>query len=83
MGSEKSKTERTCRELGGDIFAAFARLQGDPEYAALEKVNFAEQKIMVDVVMRVLATHVGTIITQDDELPVKPLGAELLEARNS
>ena len=80
MVSEKSQNQRTCRELGGDIFTAVAQLQGQPEYASLGNVDFADQKLFVDLVMRVLASHVGTTIVQDPELPVEPLKHNVLES---
>ena len=78
--SDKSQNQRTCRELGGDIFTAVAQLKGRPEYAGLENVDFADQKLFVDLVMRVLASHVGVTIAQDRELPVKPLNMDILKS---
>ena len=79
--SDKSQKVRTCRELGGDIFAAVAQLKGQPEYAGLENVDFADQKLLVDVAMRVLASHAGVTIVQDPDLPVQPLDGDLLETK--
>tara|TARA_Y100000589_G_scaffold302331_1_gene313813 strand:+ start:362 stop:610 length:249 start_codon:yes stop_codon:yes gene_type:complete len=81
MVSEKSRNERTCRQLGGEIFAAVAQLKSQPEYAGLENMDFAEQKLLVDVAMRVLASHAGATIVQDPELPVEPLDDDVLKAR--
>ena len=78
--SEKSLNQRTCRELGGDIFTAVARLKGHPDYAGLENIDFADQKLFVDLVMRVLASHVGVTIVQDPELPVEALNHDVLES---
>ena len=78
--SRNSQNERTCRELGGDIFTAVARLKGRPEYAGLENVDFADQKLFVDLVMRVLASHVGVTIVQDPDLPVEALNHDVLES---
>jgi len=71
--SADSEKSRTVRELGGDIFAAIAASQDNPEYWALKQVDFAGQKMLVELTMRVLAQHVGTTISQDAALPVKPL----------
>ena len=79
--SEKPQNERTCRELGGEIFAAVAHLKGLPAYAGLENVDFADQKLLVDVAMRVLASHVGATIVQDPELPVEPLNDDVLKLK--
>ena len=79
--SEKPQNERTCRELGGEIFAAVAHLKGLPEYAGLENVDFADQKLLVDVAMRVLASHVGARIVQDPDLPVEPLNDDVLKLK--
>ena len=81
MVSDKSQNERTCRELGGEIFAAVAQLKGRPEYAGLDNVDFADQKLLVDVAMRVLASHVGTTIVQDPDLPVEPLDGDVLKSK--
>ena len=79
--SEILQNQRTCRELGGEIFAAVAHLKGLPEYAGLGNVDFAEQKLLIDVVMRVLASHVGSTIVQDPELPVQPLDDGVLKSK--
>ena len=73
MVSGKIENRRTCRELGGDIFKALAQLKGQAEYEELERIHFDHQKLLVDVAMRVLATHAGVTIVQDEEMPVQPL----------
>lgn len=75
MSAESDKS-RTVRELGGEIFTAIAASQGNPEYWALNKVDFAGQKMLVELMMRVLARHVGTTISQDPDLPVEPFVEE-------
>ena len=71
--SADSDESRTVREIGGEIFRAIAASQGSPEYWALNQVDFAGQKMLVELTMRVLARHVGTTISQDPDLPVQPL----------
>lgn len=75
--SAESDESRTVRELGGEIFRAIADAQGNPEYWALNQVDFSGQKMLVELMMRVLARHVGTTISQDPELPVQPLAEGL------
>lgn len=62
------KTQRrTVRELGGEVFAELR--DRFPE----EKVRWQVQSEIVDMVMGVLARHVGARIEKDKDLPVEPL----------
>ena len=61
-----NQEDPTIREIGGEIFAELCKLP--PEIATKHMTG-----VMVDVVMGVLARHVGQIIQNDEELPVDPL----------
>jgi hypothetical protein len=64
MHTTRSDTHRTVRELGGEIWSEL--LKAVPE----EKLDWQTKNEIVDVVMRVLARHVGEVISNDDDLPV-------------
>jgi hypothetical protein len=60
------------RELGGEIIGEVTRRQRDPNHA-LSKVGWEDAGRIVDLVMSVLARHVGEQLADDPELPVPPL----------
>ena len=76
---DDNQSECTVRELGGEMFSALAALKGEAEYKGLDAVDFASQKLLIELAMRVLATHVGSTIVQDPELPVEALDAAMLQ----
>ena len=59
-------TERTVRELGGEVWAELARLPED-------ELPWGARDRIIDVVMGVLARHAGAEIKNDSDLPVTPL----------
>jgi hypothetical protein len=59
-------TERTVREQGGEIWAELHRL---PE----SELHWKTRERVADIVMGVLARHVGEVIQNDGDLPVVPL----------
>jgi len=70
MHTTRSDGHRTVRELGGEIWSEL--LKAIPE----EKLDWRVKNEIVDVVMGVLARHVGDTIGNDDDLPVEPLKCE-------
>ena len=63
---DNPRNERTIRELGGEISAELSYAYGDVvEWQTLESA--------IEVIMGVLARHVGVKLTNDDDLPVLPL----------
>jgi hypothetical protein len=60
------------RELGGEISGEITRRQRDPNHM-LSKVDFQDALTIVDLVMSVLARHVGGKLADDPEFPVTPL----------
>ena len=61
-----NQTHRTVRELGGEIWAEL-RCFSEAE------LHWQIRNRVVDVVMGVLARHVGTEIRNDLDFPVSPL----------
>lgn len=64
------KSGRTVRELGGEIWAELSRGISNDE------LGWQEKSKVVDLVMGVLARHVGCVIENDPDLPVSPLPAD-------
>lgn len=66
-------TERTARELGGEIWSEFNSriLKGEEPFA---NWNVETLTATVDLITRILARHDGEIIRNDKDLPVEPLG---------
>ena len=65
--SETSKKTRSVRELGGEIWAEMKyRVDEDT-------VRFDVKHQLADLIMGVLARHIGSEIVDDDGLPVEPL----------
>jgi hypothetical protein len=60
--------ERTVRELGGEIWHEIRKRI--PE----EDVNWEKKEKLTELIMAVLARHVGATIANDRDLPVEPLG---------
>lgn len=58
---------RTVRELGGEIYSELYQRVAD------EKVGWQVKTEIVDLIMGVLARHAGSIIENDEDLPVTPL----------
>jgi len=56
--------ERTVRELGGEIWSEFRKVEG---------LDWRLQNHLVDIVMGVLARHDGSVIVNDKDLPVAPI----------
>ena len=67
MNHNPSERIRTVRELGGEIWA---EVSGP---LAERGVDYCTVNVFIDLSMRVLARHIGSVITQDSELPVEPL----------
>ena len=62
----RSDSERTVRELGGEVWAELFAVE-----AANEHWELVDQ--FVDVLMGVLARHTKSVIVNDLDLPVAPL----------
>ena len=71
--------EKTVRELGGEVWAEITQLQNSPEENAFSDVGFELSQGVCDLVMGVLARHVGTTIVNDDDFPVQPLEKKFTE----
>ena len=67
MSEEKERRARTVRELGGEIWSVLR------DRISEEKANYETKIEIVDVVMSVLASHVGEVIDNDSEMPVSPI----------
>lgn len=72
--------QRTVRELGGELWAELSyQTQVETQdrisdgISSLKDFNFHAVHAVVDLVMAVLARHVGETIVNDEDLPVKPL----------
>jgi hypothetical protein len=66
--SSSERTNVTVRELGGEIWAELSSLpDGELPWQSKNRV--------VDLVMGVIARHVGAAIRNDADLPVEPLSA--------
>ena len=65
-------TTRNVRELGGEIWGELVIRARDPQHP-LAAMDFQCLSPIIDVVMGVLARHDGTVIVNDDDLPVAPL----------
>jgi hypothetical protein len=63
---------KNIRELGGEINGEITRRQRDPNHP-LSKVGWEEGGKIVDLIMAVLARHIGEQLADDPELPVVPL----------
>jgi hypothetical protein len=59
--------ERTVRELGGEIWAELSYSFSEDD------INWEMRNAVVDLVMAVLARHIGVSLVNDGELPVTPL----------
>jgi len=66
MGSE-SKGVRTVREIGGEIWGELYSTIGE------DRLDLQTRNQVIDLIMGVLARHVGTTIENDPDLPVEPL----------
>jgi hypothetical protein len=61
------ETSRTVRELGGAIWAELStRIPND-------ELDWRMTERMMDIVLGVLARHLGKVIADDSDLPVRPL----------
>jgi hypothetical protein len=68
------KMDKTVRELGGEIWAEITHRQNDQENDSLiGKTDFRATQELIDLVMGILARHIGCEITDDENLPVEPL----------
>lgn len=65
--------EKTVRELGGEIWAEITQLQNSTVSNSLSKLDWEASQEICDLVMGVLARHIGSTITNDEDLPVSPL----------
>lgn len=66
--------EKTVRELGGEIWSEIILLQNTEDTSnKIASIDFQATNELCDLVMGVLARHVGTTITNDEDLPVTPL----------
>lgn len=68
-------TERTVRELAGEIWAEMTSEITDDSMpsSALKSMEINTLHRVVDVIMGVLARHDNTVIVNDKDLPVTPL----------
>jgi hypothetical protein len=64
--SSSERTQVTVRELGGEIWAELSSLSDG-------ELPWQTKNRVVDLVMGVIARHVGTAIRNDADLPVEPL----------
>jgi hypothetical protein len=67
-----SMVTRTIRELGGEIDAEIMMLSRDPKHP-FAQMDWRHIAPIVELVMGVLARHNGTVIVNDEDLPVPPL----------
>lgn len=66
--------KKTVRELGGEIWAEITYRQNDKENDSLvREIDFRATQELNDLVMGILARHIGCEISNDRDLPVKPL----------
>lgn len=65
---------RTIRELGGEIWSELNARVGETE------ANFEVKNRIVDIAMGVLARYAGSVIENDEGLPVEPLPSNVEEA---
>lgn len=66
--------EKTVRELGGEIWAEIMQIQNSTKSSSpLKNINMNATHELIDLVMGVLARHIGNTITNDLDLPVTPL----------
>jgi hypothetical protein len=61
-----NSTQVTVRELGGEIWAELSSLPDG-------ETNWQTKNAIVDLVMGVIARHIGAAIKNDRDLPVLPL----------
>jgi hypothetical protein len=59
-------THVTVRELGGEIWAELSSFSDS-------ELPWQTKNRIVDVVMGVIARHVGSVVKNDSDLPVSPL----------
>ena len=72
--SNIATNKKTVRELGGEIWSEITRLQNAEDTSSrIVSIDFQASNELCDLVMGVLARHVGTTITNDEDLPVTPL----------
>jgi hypothetical protein len=64
--------EVTVRELGGEIWAEIATLR-NRGISPFDTINSDVLGSTIDLIMGVLARHSGSILVNDQELPVTPL----------
>ena len=66
--------QRTVRELGGEIAmeVEMRSLRGNKKLARLND-DLEAASATIDLVMRVLARHIGKVIKNDTDFPVVPL----------
>jgi hypothetical protein len=66
--NEHLKNSRTVRELGGEIWSELSNRIDEAV------IDWKTKNDVVDLVMGVLARHVGATLANDIDLPVEPLG---------
>jgi hypothetical protein len=62
----KGQRVKTIRELGGEIWAELSFI---PETT----LDWETRNAVVDLVIGVLARHSGSVLSNDEDLPVSPL----------
>lgn len=68
---EESTTEKTVRELGGEIWAEITQRQLADKKENL--VDFTYSQELMELIMGVLARSVGCTIINDEDFPVTKL----------
>ena len=66
--------QKNIREIGGEIWSEITHRQNNPdENCLICDTDFRTTQQLVELVIGVLARHSGSVIINDDELPVIPL----------
>lgn len=64
---DQRQTKRTVRELGGEIWAEMEMAFGESQ------ISWKTKGELTDLIMGVLARHVGALIENDEGMPVEPM----------
>jgi len=71
---DTSINKKTVRELGGEVWAEITHRQNRiSDDNLIGDIDFRVVQELSDILMGVLARHVGCTIINDEDLPVTPL----------
>ena len=80
---QKPIKKKTVRELGGEIWAEITQIQNNTTSDNLiRSIDFRATNELGDLVMGVLARHTGSLIVNDEDLPVTPLEESFEKTNN-